>query len=141
MSKPRIRPIAICIFRHGDRILVSETLDEVKGETFARPLGGGIEFGETSAEGMVREIQEELGAAVQTVKLLGVLESLFDCHGKAGHEIVFVYDAVFSDPAFYHQDAIQGIEGSETFTAVWRSLRDLRSGSTRLVPEQLWSLL
>jgi 8-oxo-dGTP pyrophosphatase MutT (NUDIX family) len=141
MSKPRIRPIAICIFRHGDRILVAEKLDEVKGETFARPLGGGIDFGERSEQAMVREIQEELGAAVQGLKLLGILESVFDCHGKPGHEIVFVYDAVFSDPAFYHQDEIQGIEGEEKFTAVWRSLRELRSGGMRLVPETLWSLL
>jgi len=41
----QIRPLAIYLFRDGDRILVGEGNDPVKRETFYRPLGGGIEFG------------------------------------------------------------------------------------------------
>jgi len=44
-----IRSIAICVFRHKNHILVAEGYDPVKDEYFYRPLGGGIEFGETSA--------------------------------------------------------------------------------------------
>jgi hypothetical protein len=43
--KNKIRPIAICVFRHKDRILVAEGYDPVKKQTFYRPLGGVIEFG------------------------------------------------------------------------------------------------
>lgn len=46
MKPQTIRPLAICVFRHAGRILVAEGTDEVKGETFYRPLGGAIEFGE-----------------------------------------------------------------------------------------------
>lgn len=42
----RIRPLAICVFRHQDRILVAEGYDPVKDEHFYRPLGGGNEFGD-----------------------------------------------------------------------------------------------
>ena len=42
---PFIRVIAICLFRHDDRILVFEGFDEVKGTHFYRPLGGGVDVG------------------------------------------------------------------------------------------------
>ena len=65
MKKKRIRPLAICIFRHHDRILVAEGYDPVKKEYFFRPLGGGIEFGELSRETVCRELMEEIHAEVE----------------------------------------------------------------------------
>ena len=50
MKLGKVRPLAICVFRRGDRILAAEGYDLVKGETFYRPLGGRIEFGEYSHE-------------------------------------------------------------------------------------------
>lgn len=140
-KKNKIRPIAICLFRHGDRILVVESTDRSTGQNFVRPAGGGIDFGETSLQAIAREIQEELDAEITQVRFLGVLESRFECHGEPGHEIVFVYDAVFADRRFYDQDEIPGQEGDDKFMAVWRSLGDLRTGRVRLVPEGLWTLL
>jgi hypothetical protein len=49
MSNHKIRPIAICVFRHQNRILVIEAYDHIKNEKYYRPLGGGIEFGEYSS--------------------------------------------------------------------------------------------
>ena len=46
--KNNIRPIAVCVVRNNDNILVFEGYDPVKKETFYRPLGGAIEFGEHS---------------------------------------------------------------------------------------------
>jgi len=45
MDKEKIRPIVICLFRHEGRILVTESFDSSKGDHYARPLGGGVEFG------------------------------------------------------------------------------------------------
>jgi hypothetical protein len=57
MDKPqRIRPISICLFRKDNKILVSESFDSIKQDYFCRPLGEGIEFGESSQEAMLREI-------------------------------------------------------------------------------------
>lgn len=137
----KIRPISICVFQHQGRILVVEKVDSHRGDRFARPAGGGIDFGETSAEAIVREIDEEFGAEVEQVKLLGVLESIFTCDREAGHEIVFVYDASFCDRSLYEQPQIQGREGADEFVAVWRSLQELREAGTRLVPEALIELL
>jgi hypothetical protein len=52
----RIRPLAICVFRYNNRILVAEGYDPIKKETFYRPLGSGIEFGEYSEQIIHREV-------------------------------------------------------------------------------------
>lgn len=54
MKPNHIRPIAICLFRHGSRILVSDGLDSETGR-YCRPLGGAIEFGERAQAAIVRE--------------------------------------------------------------------------------------
>ena len=49
-KKPRIRPIALCVFRQEEHILVFRGYDPKKDQTFYRPLGGGIDFGETALD-------------------------------------------------------------------------------------------
>jgi len=74
MVAPRIRALALCIFHRNGRILVHEFQDAVKQQTVFRPIGGGIEFGEHSAEAIVREVQEELAQPIHSLRLLGTLE-------------------------------------------------------------------
>jgi 8-oxo-dGTP pyrophosphatase MutT (NUDIX family) len=140
-KKPRIRPIALCLLRRGDHILVHEGYDSVKQAGFARSLGGGIDFGETSQDAVIREIKEELGVDITDVVLLGIVENIFEYEGEPGHEIVFIYDGRFVDEALYERDSLAVVEGKREFKAVWRSLQELRSGTARLVPPKLWDLL
>jgi NADH pyrophosphatase NudC (nudix superfamily) len=78
-KKKRIRPLAICVFRNQDRILVMEGYDAIKKEYFYRPLGGAIEFGESGPETVCRELMEEINVKVdrQSLKYLGTLENIF----------------------------------------------------------------
>lgn len=122
----QIRPLAICIFRDGDRILVGEGTDPVKRETFYRPLGGGIEFGERAEEALRREVREEIGAEIESPVYLFTLENIFTFNGEAGHEIVMIFDARFSDEGLYARDSLAGTETVEDrqfpFKAVWMQL-------------------
>jgi len=129
-----VRPIAIAVLRRGASILVSEGRDRTKRETFYRPLGGGIEFGETAEEALRRELREELGVELASVRLLGVLENLFRFEGSPGHEIVFVFDAVVADPGFYSSDPPLLVldEGSRVS---WEPVRRFTNGSARLYPQ------
>ncbi len=143
MDTTRIRPIAICLFRNANRILVSEGFDTVKQNYYYRPLGGGIEYGESSKVAVAREIWEELGVEIENVQLLNVLENIFIYEGQQGHEIVFVFDAKFVDKSLYKLDEIDGFEqeANVRFKAIWKSLNEIEKSGARLVPEDLAKLL
>jgi 8-oxo-dGTP pyrophosphatase MutT (NUDIX family) len=121
---PTIRTIAICLFRHNDRILVGEGVDHAKDQIFYRPLGGSIEFGEHSKETIQREIMEEIGTAVKDLHYLGMIENIFTYEGHKGHEIVLIYDGSFIDETLYDEEVIDGDELGWPFRAYWMSLSE-----------------
>ena len=141
MDTTGIRPIAICLLRNKGRVLVSKGLDSVKQSYFYRPLGGGIEYGETSRDAVVREIREELGTEMENLSLLGVLENIFTYEGEQGHELVFVFDAEFADKSLYERDEIDAFEADVRFKARWHSPAEIASSGGRLVPEGLAEML
>lgn len=134
-----IRPLALAVIRRGDALLVFEARDDVKDETYYRPLGGGVEFGENSKDALAREFGEELGAEIEVGKRLGVLENVFTWRGTPGHEIAFLYEAVFVDPGFYERDEMKIID--EPAVARWVDLAGFRDRSKILYPDGLVELL
>jgi 8-oxo-dGTP pyrophosphatase MutT (NUDIX family) len=144
MKKKRIRPLAICVFRHHDRILVNRGYDPVKDESFYRPLGGGIDFGETSMDTVCRELMEELNVEVQreSLQYLGTVENIFTFNGKPHHEIILIYDGVLKDYKLYEQSMILGKEANgEEIRAVWKRIDDFGEGNSILYPTGLLNLL
>ncbi len=141
MKPGKLRPLAICVFRDGDRILAAEGYDTVKRQTFYRPLGGKIEFGERGVETVARELMEEIGETVIDVRYIGTLENIFTYQGRPGHEIVLVYDGKFSDESVYRRDEIEGVEGQASFKSYWKSLAYFRDGNAPLYPDGLLELL
>ncbi|HTX78934.1 MAG TPA: NUDIX hydrolase [Longilinea sp.] len=140
--KHKIRPLALGVFTYKNQILVHQGYDRIKKENYYRPLGGGIEFGETGAEALAREIQEELGQDIRDIHYLGTLENIFTFEGEQRHEIVLTYDATFVDPTIYQQTKIKGTEGrSVSFFATWMPLKDFSNGRGPLYPNGLYELL
>lgn len=136
-----IRPIAICVFRDGDKILVPQLYDPTAKETFYRPLGGAIEFGERSEDAVVREVREEIGAEITNLRYLGTIENLFTYDGRMGHEIVLVYEADLADRSLYGKEVIEGQEDDGMpLKAVWKPLGEFGSRSL-LYPDGLMQLL
>ena len=101
-----IRHLAICVFRRDSRILVGQGYDDIKKETFLRPIGGAVEFGELAADALRREVREELGVEIRDPVQLGVLENVFTYRGSPGHEVVFVFDAKFVDDGLYAKPSL-----------------------------------
>jgi ADP-ribose pyrophosphatase YjhB (NUDIX family) len=134
-----IRPLALAVIRRGDSLLVFEGHDDFKDETFYRPLGGGVEFGESSKDALRREFGEELGAEIEVGERLDVLENVFTWQDRTGHEIAFIYEAVFVDPSFYERDEMKIID--EPAVARWVDVADFRDGSKILYPDRLVELL
>jgi len=138
---PTIRPIAICVFRNENRILVFEGYDPFKQQYFYRPLGGGIEFGEHSRQTIERELKEELQAEVGGLRYIGTVENIFTFNNQTGHEIVQIYDGTLTDPDLYNRAEMEGIEDSgERMKVLWKDLDDFDS-HTPLYPEGLKELL
>ena len=53
------------------------------------------------------------------VALLGFLENLFTCDGRAGHQIVAVFSARLADPTLYARDEIAFVDSGVAGTARW----------------------
>lgn len=134
----RIRPIALAIMIHDSKLFVFEGYDPVKGETFYRPLGGGIDFGERGEDTVAREIYEELGAEIINIKLIDFSENIFTYYGNPHHEIVFSYKAEFKDQSFLEdKEYIAKEDNDDTFKCSWISIDKFKSGELILVPPTL----
>jgi 8-oxo-dGTP pyrophosphatase MutT (NUDIX family) len=137
-----IRAMALVLFRRPDgRILAAPGFDSVKGQRFYRPLGGGIDFGERAEDAARREIMEELGAKVENLRLVGVFENLFTFLGRQGHELIWLFEGSFVDPAFYGGDELTADESGAAFPVHWVSLETFASGEVPLYPDGLLEML
>lgn len=128
------RPIVICLFSNNGRILAAKGTDSIKQNEFYRPLGGMIEFGEHSSEALKRELLEETNQEITNLKYITTVENIFTYEGKAGHEIVMVYDAEFKDKSLYDKQDIDVTEGDIWCKAYWLNISDCRSGKVTLYP-------
>ena len=135
------RPIAICVVRRDNKIFVAEGFDSVKNETFYRPLGGTIEFGEYGRDTAVRELMEEVGEPLTNVRFLGTSENIFTLLGRPGHEIVLIYEGDFVNEDVYSKPSIEAREGDAVFIARWMSISDFVGGRFPLYPDGLLEML
>lgn len=116
--------------------------DPATGEVFYRPFGGEIEFGERAEAAVAREIAEEIGESIDGLRLLGVLENHFVYDGEPGHEIVFVFNADFTDRRVTDGVAVQGRdESGNVLPGAWIELSAFGDKHPPLYPDGLLQLL
>lgn len=130
----RIRPIALAVIRRGNQLLLETAFDTVKQEHFARPPGGGIEFGERAEEAVCREIREELGLTLVDTRLLTVSENLFVYEGNPGHEVVFVIEGRLAEEGAYQLEELPQREGERIATVRWIDPVDVLARGWKLHP-------
>lgn len=120
-------------------MLVQRGTDPLTGERFHRLVGGGIEFGETAEQALVREWREELGVRLRDVELLGWLENVFTFGDQPGHELVAVHAGRVEEPRLLRRDE-HPIAGTDS-TAHWVPVGELLHGSAPLYPDGVAGLL
>ncbi|MFH0955817.1 MAG: NUDIX domain-containing protein [Candidatus Falkowbacteria bacterium] len=119
MNNKKIRPVALLIAIKNNKILVIAGHDYHEHENFYRLIGGGIEFAETEAEALKREVKEEINAEIKNVKYLGLIENIFNYEGKDMHEIVLLYQADFRDKDIYKRSEIEISDSRHPQKAYW----------------------
>jgi ADP-ribose pyrophosphatase YjhB (NUDIX family) len=126
------------ILIHGDSVLMQEGEDGEGGKQYALP-GGHLEFGESLATCMTREVFEESGLNVEADKLVYIHENFYTLKGVETHEIGF-YFLVDLSSEFPTPDRAGYIPSHESHIGMrLLPLRDLRA--YRVMPEFLRSLL
>jgi len=120
------------IARHGNKILLHKSV--LGHNNWALP-GGACAFGQSSTDTLIRELNEELGAAVEIGSLQFIVENFFDWEGKRAHELGLYYEFSFIDNStkFYEQPDFTGLEefdeiyGKHALLFKWIELEDLYS--------------
>ncbi len=115
----RVAAIAL----HNGSILFEQSFDK----TFYNPPGGRAEMGETAAESLAREMQEELGCDITIVRLLYVVEHFFT-HKTISHHTLALYLLVtFPEDAYLYTqtDHFTRVEGDWHLTFAWLPIAEL----------------
>lgn len=132
-----IRPLALCIIKNEDKILVMDGYDSKKDQSFFRLLGGGIEFGERGEEALKREFQEELSAELENIKAVATLENIFTFDGKSGHEIALIFEADLKNKGLYQKDSLEIADSNGRHRASWQKIEDFKSKKLVLYPDNI----
>ncbi|MEJ6394894.1 NUDIX domain-containing protein [Gymnodinialimonas sp. 2305UL16-5] len=135
------RAIAIAVIRRNDRLLVTKVTQDDGRLKGYRPLGGGIDLGETAAQALVREFREEVSAEIRVGARLAVLENIFTHEGQIGHELVFVFDAHIIKTGAIESSRFLRTENGRVTAVDWVPLDRFRSGVATLFPDGLAALI
>lgn len=98
----RFQMRAVAIIRHEGHLLIHKATHE----NFWSLPGGRVEFGETAAESVEREIAEELSCSARIGALRFLVENFFAYNGEACHEIGWYYEAELAGPFPFATDGI-----------------------------------
>lgn len=138
-GRVRVKALAVILDEQRTRHAVFRLRNQA-GEEFSRPLGGSVEFGESTEAAAVREIREELGATFIPDALLGVVENIFELDGESGHEIDFLYVGRMADPNSVPLDGRDFLDGDQPGWAEWRSIEH-PPADVALYPVELQGML
>lgn len=133
--------MAVCLCRDGDRVLVELGKERGTRRRFYRAIGGRIEFGERAEAAARREWMEEIGVEPRKLRLLGVVESLFEFEGHPGHEIAFVYDGRLTRRFKAEAPTTVIDHEGHGHVVVWVTIHDLVHGDIPLFPAGALALL
>jgi 8-oxo-dGTP pyrophosphatase MutT (NUDIX family) len=139
-STIRLKVIGIAFSEN--RILVCEVLNDERTLKGWCPLGGGVNFGETSEEALRREFMEELGCQLTILDKPIFCENIFEHQGVKGHEIVLIFPVILNDSNLYKKVRFQIKEDSGSLHWVeWVELDRFKHNKDVLFPSSLLSHL
>ncbi len=131
----RTRKVALGFTLKNNKLLVEKGFDKIKGITFYRCIGGGIEENELPINAVKREFYEELNFNIIVNKELGIIDNTFVYNGKQGHEIVYLFDITI--PNDNHKEKYTIIDNGTTFYGEWIDIDEFKEGKKILFPKDM----
>ena len=118
------RQAALCLIRNGNTFLVAEIQDPQTGAALHRPPGGGIEEGESPEQAVRRELQEELGIRLTTIRELGRVDHVWSWKGREVRERAWLFLASSSDdPRLSRGESPELVEADgQRVKTLWRPI-------------------
>lgn len=139
MTESRIRVLALALIHREHDLLAERGYDATKKEAFYRLPGGGVDFGETGADALRRELREELGVDAEVDRYVRTVENIFTHEGRPGHEVCRLYECRLLAAEPYRRDRWEMREEAGGITHVhefmWLPLSDVRGGRAVLYPD------
>ena len=97
-----IRVVVLGLVVEDGLFLAADVPDDNGNLKGLRPLGGGVEFGESREQALHREFLEETGSSIEIVGPWTLFENIFEHTGATGHEIIFAAPVRMLTPSFSH---------------------------------------
>jgi 8-oxo-dGTP pyrophosphatase MutT (NUDIX family) len=137
------RQAALCLFRHGNALLVAEIQDPRTKLVLHRPPGGGIEEGETPEQALRRELLEELGITLTAVVGLGTVDHVWFWNGHEVRERAWLFLASPSDDARLSRgECPELVEADgQRIKTVWRPIAENIASLPPLCPSGITEFL
>jgi 8-oxo-dGTP pyrophosphatase MutT (NUDIX family) len=108
------RVAGVCIYE--GKLLVHRS----SKDTYWTLPGGRLEMGESTEDGLKREMMEEIGENVSLEGLYSIAENFFTYEGEEVHEMGFYYQMKLSDGSpLLKQEEFKGIEGERRLQYKW----------------------
>lgn len=101
------RVAGICLI--DGKVLLQKSSNE-KGYAFP---GGHVALGETNAETLKREFEEEIGVHISVGELKWIQENFFSLNGRKWHQICLYYLVNINKTTFPLNDTFSGIENMD----------------------------
>ncbi len=119
--RPSLRAEAIILDKGKKRVLVQCD----RNESFYRLPGGSVEFGETAADAIMRELVEEYNLSATIGKLATICESIVEVSGERFHQCTLIHWSTIpdADKAYIHNE-------NRNVKLVWRTIEQLQQTAT-----------
>ena len=118
--KLNIRAAGLII--HNSKVLVH---DNINVDYYCLP-GGRVSIGESSAETVKRELEEELGKEVEIIEYVSTIENFFEMDNTKYHEIYFIHRVEFENEEDKNIEyTLDNIEGKDYLKYKWLDINKI----------------
>lgn len=106
-------------------------LSKLKYDKYWTFVGGKPQFGESTADAVIREYEEEVGVKLQLDRLAAVIENFFTLQGKNWHQYIFFYLLKDKENALEFFEGERAIADNRNGIYKWVDIADLKNESIK----------